>query len=98
MKRPNLSKIVGASALALSLATLPLTLPVSAQTTTAPNRTNVETDRRAGTYDTRDNDFDWGWLGLLGLIGLAGLAGRKRDEPARYREPNEVGTPGSPRY
>ena len=25
----------------------------------------------------RDDDFDWGWLGLLGLLGLGGLAGRR---------------------
>lgn len=91
------SKFVGASILALSLSSLPAVMPASAQTNTSPNNTNrttVETDRRAGTeYRTEDRGFDWGWLGLLGLIGLAGLA-KKREEPARYREPNEVGTPG----
>jgi hypothetical protein len=30
------------------------------------------------TAADRDNDFDWGWLGLLGLIGLAGLMKRDR--------------------
>ena len=25
----------------------------------------------------RDNDTDWGWLGLLGLLGLAGLMPKK---------------------
>lgn len=25
----------------------------------------------------RDDDFDWGWLGLFGLLGLGGLAGRR---------------------
>ncbi len=84
------SKFVGASLLALSLS-VPTVLPASAQTDT---NTNVGTDRRAGTeYRTEDRGFDWGWLGLLGLIGLAGLA-KKREEPTRYREPNEVGTPG----
>jgi MYXO-CTERM domain-containing protein len=29
--------------------------------------------------DRRDDDFDWGWIGLLGLLGLGGLAGRSRD-------------------
>lgn len=87
------SKFVGASLLALSLS-IPAVLPASAQTTTTPNQTGVETDRNAGTqYRTEDRDFDWGWLGLLGLIGLAGLA-KKREEPVRYREPNEVGNPG----
>ncbi len=27
----------------------------------------------AGAQDTRDDGFDYGWLGLLGLAGLAGL-------------------------
>ncbi len=85
------SKFIGASLLALSLS-VPAVLPASAQTTTNPN--TVNTDRTAGTvYRTEDRGFDWGWLGLLGLIGLAGLA-KKREEPTRYREPNEVGTPG----
>jgi MYXO-CTERM domain-containing protein len=31
------------------------------------------------TYeDTRDDDTDWGWIGLLGLAGLLGL---RRREP-----------------
>lgn len=104
MKRSNLSKVVGASILSLSLAAAPLTLSASAQTTrtTAPTTTtSPNVDTRQGTDYTRGdtNDFDWGWLGLLGLIGLAGLAGRKREEPARYREPDEVSRPGSsPRY
>jgi hypothetical protein len=93
MKSAHLSKFVGASLLALSMLSAPAIEPASAQTTTTP----YGTDRPAGTvYTTRDDGFDWGWLGLLGLLGLAGLAGRKNnDEPTRYREPNEVGTPGS---
>ncbi|MBW4670980.1 MAG: WGxxGxxG-CTERM domain-containing protein [Cyanomargarita calcarea GSE-NOS-MK-12-04C] len=92
MKR-NLTKVLGASVIALSAATLPVTLPAQAQvneptvtTTTAPN----------ATYETRtyeNRGFDWGWLGLLGLIGLAGLAGKKRNEEStRYRDPNTAGT------
>lgn len=97
MKLSHLSKIAGASAIALSMAVMPLTLPASAQTDTAPNTapgTTVETvptDRVA--YET-DDGFDWGWLGLLGLAGLAGLAGRKRQEPTAYRDPNTVSTTG----
>jgi MYXO-CTERM domain-containing protein len=30
--------------------------------------------------DVRDNDTDWGWLGLLGLAGLLGLRRRDRTE------------------
>jgi hypothetical protein len=89
MQRFNLPKLVGASALALSMSLLPLALPGVAQT--APG-TGTGTDAAPGTTTgTRDvvrvNDgFDWGWLGLLGLIGLAGLA--RKDEPTAYREPD----------
>lgn len=92
MKR-QLTKIVGTSAIALSIA-LPFTAPASAQNSTdngtaTPSTTTTDTT----TYGERDNDFDWGWLGLLGLAGLAGLAGRKRhEEPTRYRDPNTVGS------
>jgi hypothetical protein len=100
--KSNLSKIAGASILALSLATL----PAYAQTNTAPggtgggttgdtNGTMTDHTQGAGTDATttrNDDGFDWGWLGLIGLAGLAGLAGKKREEPARYRDPNAVGT------
>jgi MYXO-CTERM domain-containing protein len=35
------------------------------------------------TAQERDNDFDWGWLGLLGLAGLFGL---KRHEDAHAND------------
>lgn len=102
MKRSNLAKIVGTSFLSLSLATLPVVLPASAQTntTTSPrgiDNTTVDTTRSQGVdYTNRgDRDFDWGWLGLLGLIGLAGLARPKREENVRYRDPDEVSRPGA---
>lgn len=94
MKHSNFSKIVGAGVLTLSMAILPLTLPVSAQespgtgtTETAPSTTG-DNMQSQGTesVETGDRDFDWGWLGLIGLAGLAGLA-RKREEPTRYRDP-----------
>lgn len=88
--RHNLTKAVGAGVLTLSMAMLPLTLPVNAQVT----EPRVETTPRT-TVEERQ-DFDWGWLGLIGLFGLAGLAGKKRgEEPTRYREPT---TPGSTTY
>lgn len=99
----NLSKIAGAAILTCSLAVLP-SVPAFAQqndasgsgtTTTAPNNAAASgtegTMQNQGTDATRDDGFDWGWLGLIGLAGLAGLA-RKREEPARYRDPGTVGT------
>jgi hypothetical protein len=83
----NLTKAVGAGFLSLSMAMLPLTLPVNAQVTDP----RVETTPRTTVYERRD--FDWGWLGLIGLFGLAGLAGRKRGEEATaYREPTTTGS------
>lgn len=97
MKTSKLSKFIGASLVTLSLASLPIVSPVSAQTNTTTGGTTTEgvntTDRTV--YQERDS-FDWGWLGLLGLIGLAGLAGRnKHEEPVRYREPDEASRPGT---
>lgn len=95
MKLSNLSKIAGASVLALSLATLPAQAQTNNNTggttdTTTENTQTTGTD--ATTTRTEDDGFDWGWLGLIGLAGLAGLAGKKREEPTRYRDPNAVGT------
>lgn len=95
MKLSTLSKTVGASVLALSLAVLPSALPVSAQTNdTSPAPGTTEGGgQMQGTdsAETGDRDFDWGWLGLIGLAGLAGLSG-KREEPTRYRDPGATGT------
>ena len=91
MKRSNLSKVFAAGVVASSLAFVPLTLPASAQTGTDGSTYSAPSqDTSTTTTSTEgDRDFDWGWLGLIGLAGLAGLA-RKREEPVRYREPNEV--------
>jgi MYXO-CTERM domain-containing protein len=85
MKLSNLSKVVSAGAIAASLAIVPLTAPVQAQTQdTAPGTTyNQGTTGDVATTDT-ENDFDWGWLGLLGLAGLAGLLPKKRQETVHY--------------
>ena len=92
MKRSNLTNLLGASAIGLSLAILPLALPVSAQTDTTPGTTTT-TEPLQGTNNTEqgDRDFDWGWLGLIGLAGLAGLSGKK-EAPTVYRDPNVVST------
>jgi MYXO-CTERM domain-containing protein len=85
MKLSNLSKVVSAGAIAASLAIVPLTAPVQAQTQdTAPNtNTYNQGSGDVATTDT-ENDFDWGWLGLLGLAGLAGLLPKKRQESVHY--------------
>lgn len=100
MKISDLSKVLGASALAASIAILPLSLPASAQTDTQSSPTTENTT--SPTFDTtpfqetKNDHNNWGWLGLLGLIGLANLF-RKPKEPVRYTEPDT--TPGStPRY
>lgn len=96
MKRSDLSKVVGAGVLSVSLALVPLTLPSYAQTspgsgagTTSP--TGDTTTQQSTESEQGDRDFDWGWLGLLGLGGLAGLARKKQETHVAYREPDEVG-------
>ena len=97
MKHSKVSNLIGASTIGLSLAILPLSLPASAQTdtapgtTTAPSTTTTEPIQRTDNTNTGDRDFDWGWLGLIGLAGLAGLS-RKHEEPTRYRDPDPVNT------
>lgn len=85
MKRFTWLNLLGAGALALTLAIAP-SVPASAQDATTP-----ATGTDVPVVDEGDNDFDWGWLGLLGLIGLAGLA-RRNDDSTRYRDREEVGT------
>ncbi|MDX2098323.1 MAG: WGxxGxxG family protein [Leptolyngbyaceae cyanobacterium bins.59] len=84
MKFSNATKCVSAAALALSLSVVPSM--VSAQTDTNSPGTSAPADTTTN-YNTEDDGFDWGWLGLLGLLGLAGLA-RKPAEPTAYREPD----------
>lgn len=89
MNVAHLSKFAAASVVALSLATFPSTVPAFAQT----NNTTI--DRTGPTVDTtpfqetRDDNNNWGWLGLLGLIGLANLF--RKDEPRTvYRDRDDV--------
>jgi hypothetical protein len=77
MKLSNVSKVVSAGVIAASLSMVPFTLPAQAQV--APG-TEIEREPTGVIEVERENDFDWGWLGLLGLLGLAGLAGKKRQE------------------
>ena len=70
-------RCVLASVLAVSVAVLPVAVPLEAQ-----QRDTPPTDTRAA--DTQDEDFPWGLLGLLGLIGLAGL--KRRPVEHRLKE------------
>ncbi|QIR38797.1 WGxxGxxG-CTERM domain-containing protein [Tolypothrix sp. PCC 7910] len=81
MQRLNVSKILGSTVLALSLATLPSVLPASAQTTTNTDGTTTTTTDRPLT-DGNYADGDWGLLGLLGLFGLFGRKSRRHDDSA----------------
>ncbi len=49
-------------------------LVVTAQTSPAA------TVRDTTTTVDRDNDHDYGWIGLAGLLGLAGLMPKKKDD------------------
>ncbi len=95
MKRFNISKILGSTVLALSLATLPTVLPASAQTTATPDATINDTTTDRTTTDRNYQDGDWGLLGLLGLFGLFGRKSRKADDTVGYRDPNVAGSSSS---
>ena len=70
-------------------------LPVAAQTNDNANANTTraadtrDDDRRVAVRDNRDDDKDWGWLGLLGLAGLLGLMPRKKHE-VHVRETRDV--------
>ncbi len=102
MKVSHLSKVLGASVLAASLAVVPLTVPAHAQNNGPDTSTQQNGDVNAqgpiSQHTERDND-DLGWIGLLGLVGLAGLAGKKRRETVHTErfnnDPNVVARSGS---
>jgi hypothetical protein len=73
MKLLDIKRIIRVSAFVLGLAVITV-LPTSAQTNATNNNNRTDTTRVV----ERDNDTDWGWLGLLGLAGLAGLMPKKR--------------------
>ncbi len=69
-----------------------LAVSVSAQSNLNTNTVRTETMRT----EVRDDDTDWGWLGLLGLAGLAGLLKKpnqavvERDDVNRVDNVNRV--------
>lgn len=99
----KLTKIAGASVIAASLALMPLSLPASAQTdTTAPTTTQTSPESNAPVFDTtpfqetKNDNNNWGWLGLLGLIGLANLF--RKPKTVAYSDPGTVNSTTTPRY
>lgn len=92
MKRSNLSNLVGASLLALSLTTLPLSLPASAQNNAQSSPTVVNDNGpvldSTPFKETKGVVDNWGWLGVLGLLGLLNLFRREPEAMPHtdYRE------------
>lgn len=81
MRKGNvLTKWMRAGVLGLALIIFPCVVSVSAQ------NQNANTGSATARETTRDDDTDYGWIGLLGLAGLAGLLGRKRDDRDRDRD------------
>lgn len=80
----KIRQLAGASAATLMIA---VSAPAFAQSNTPG--TNAD-NRTYNTETRRDNETNWGWLGLLGLAGLMGL---KRKDDDTHRRTN-VNTPG----
>lgn len=74
MKHFNVLKFARVGALVLCLTVL-AAVSVFAQNGNTNGTGVTRTETR--TVE-RDDDFDWGWLGLLGLAGLLGLLPKKR--------------------
>jgi len=91
MKYKDLQKMIRNSVFVLGLAVVAV-FPVAAQPGNANSTNRVETTTR--TVE-RDNDTDWGWLGLLGLAGLAGLMPKKRHVEVRDNRTDQTGQTGS---
>jgi len=78
--RANVRSVLLASTLALVAV-----IPTTAQTPSGSPTGDSSAGYTAGTTGQRDNDTDWGWLGLLGLTGLLGLIPRRRRTESDYR-------------
>jgi hypothetical protein len=100
----KLTKIAGASVIAASLALMPLSLPVSAQNADPNAPTIIQTSPESNGLirdttpfqENRNDNNNWGWLGLLGLIGLANLF--RKPKTVAYSDPGTVNSTTTPRY
>jgi hypothetical protein len=94
MNRCDVPKMLAAGALCLCLSGL--AAPAAAQNSNSADgggvtREATRDDRRdTRLADDREEDRDWGWLGLLGLAGLLGLMPRKRVPVVVNRDQNDV--------
>ncbi|MBA3439890.1 MAG: WGxxGxxG-CTERM domain-containing protein [Pyrinomonadaceae bacterium] len=91
MKLYTLHKAVRTGVFTFGLAVLPLTISASAQNSSNFNSANANYSTNTNAQTTRvverDDDTDFGWLGLLGLAGLAGLL-RKPKQTVVDRTPD----------
>lgn len=91
MRLHNLHKVVRTGVFTLSLAVLLSTMSASAQNSSNFNSANANYSTNTNAQTTRvverDDDTDFGWLGLLGLAGLAGLL-RKPKQTVVDRTPD----------
>jgi len=80
---------VGLLSLTLLAAAVPMAAAQTNDNGNANRATDTRDDRREVRTANRDEDNDWGWLGLLGLAGLLGLMPRKKKE-VHVRDTNDV--------
>lgn len=75
-------KVFGWSKIA-RIGLLVITLTVMTGASVSAQNSNGGMNTTQPTRVERENNTDWGWLGLLGLLGLAGLIPRKQTVQVR---------------
>ncbi len=86
LKSFNLLRSIKSGVLALSFIALIASVSASAQNNNNNNNNRVATANDNTRVIDRDDDMDWGWIGLLGLAGLAGLLKRPTRETVVQRQ------------
>ncbi len=94
MKLYSTRTVVRAGIFTLSLAVLPSTMTADAQTNSNLNSTTMNSNAQATRVVERDDDTDFGWVGLLGLAGLAGLL-KKPKQVVVDRTPDTTARPNA---